>query len=324
MIVAFHPAELARAADVLRSGGLVAFPTETVYGRGARADQSAAVRAIYSAKGRPAKNPCIVHAPSADAAFRLAAHVPAAARVLAERFWPGPLTLVLEARADLVAPEVTAGGPTIALRVPSHPIARALLERVGLPIAAPSANRSTAISPTSAEHVEKSLGPSVLVLDGGRTDFGIESTILDVTTSPAAVLRAGSIPAAALAEFLEIQDFSSRSDAHDASTQALRAPGTMARHYAPRVPLTLVASDALSACPADRTAFVVHSSAPVPDRAAPVVRLPGDPQGYARELYATLHHLEDAGLSAIVVEAPPPDRTWDAVRDRLRRASHAP
>jgi L-threonylcarbamoyladenylate synthase len=321
MRLSSRPDDLKRAAALLTQGELVAFPTETVYGLGARADRSEAVRAIYTAKGRPAENPSIVHVASAEAAFALAVDVPAAARSLAARFWPGPLTLVLRVRPGAIAPETTAGGSTVAVRVPAHPVARALLELVGLPIAAPSANRSTAISPTTAEHVEKSLGTELTVVDGGPTGYGIESTIVDVTRSPFVVLRRGNVT---LDDLAMVGPATDRGDDVVPEGVRMRSPGSSARHYAPRVPLELAPREALSARAQPTSGLVCLGAAPQPDAWRAVESLPTDSPGYARELYAALHRLEDAGVDRIVVENVPGTPAWAAVRDRLVRASHAP
>ncbi|NUP06355.1 MAG: threonylcarbamoyl-AMP synthase [Polyangiaceae bacterium] len=308
-----------RAAEILRRGGLVAFPTETVYGLGARADRDDAVTKIYEAKGRPAENPTIVHVASSDAAFELAHHASDEARALAKSFWPGPLTLVVRARPGAVSAIATAGGDTVALRVPTHPVARALLERANLPIAAPSANRSTAISPTTAEHVEKSLGSDVFVLDAGPTGFGIESTIVDVSSSPPVVLRKGSITLAELRSVVpSIEDRSARAALEGVRMQA---PGMMAKHYAPKVPLSLETSSHIADAIGSRTGFLLFEGTVAPADAAHVERLPVEPKGYASGLYACLHRLEDADVDAIIVERPPSEPAWAAVLDRLGRAS---
>lgn len=324
MASSVEPRAIATAAALLREGRLVAFPTETVYGLGARADDARAVRRIYEAKGRPAENPSIVHTRDADRALALADHVPEAAKRLAARFWPGPLTLVLPVRPGSVAPEVTAGGPTIALRVPAHPVAQALLAAVDLPIAAPSANASTTLSPTTAAHVRKSLGDRVdLVLDGGPTGFGIESTIVDVTREPARVLRRGSITLEAMRAIgLDVIDLG---DAVVARGEIARAPGTQARHYAPTTPLEILALDDLverasAAVRAGARVAVLSRSGDVLATAA--LRLADDPVAFAAGLYAALHQLDDAGCDRLFVEAVPAGAAWDAVRDRLARAAH--
>jgi L-threonylcarbamoyladenylate synthase len=329
VLLGADPASIQRAADALGAGDVVAFPTETVYGLGARADRPLAVRKIYAMKGRPAENPSIVHVASADAAFALARGVPEASRALAAAFWPGPLTLVVEVRPGAVAPEVTAGGSTVAVRVPRHPVALAILRATSLPIAAPSANVSSHISPTTALHVRKSFGDDLVIVDGGPTGFGIESTIVDVTREPFVVLRRGSISVHDLAEVAPVVD---RADAVAGPGERMRAPGALARHYAPRVPLRVAARAELDRVAAELAASigVPASSAgllangsppPVAERAATIV-LPAEPTAFARDLYAALHRLEDApGVRFIVAEAVPEGAAWDAVRDRLRRAS---
>jgi L-threonylcarbamoyladenylate synthase len=322
-----HPdaAIIARAADVLRRGGLVAFPTETVYGLGANALDSTAVDGIFAAKGRPAYNPLIVHVADAARARGVARDWPDVAERLARAFWPGPLTLVLPKRSE-VPSSVTAGLDTVAVRVPSHPVALALLEAAGIPIAAPSANRSTEVSPTTGSHVEKSLGDRVdLILDAGPTPVGIESTVVDVTVSPPVVLRPGSITLADLARVAgNVSEASaSRGD------EARRSPGMLDRHYAPRAKLMLATSDRIrelveGAQHAGRRVGAIAITAALSSRARDeLLTLPNDPDGYATRLYAALHALDDAAVELIVVENPPDGPAWRAVRDRLERAAHA-
>jgi len=315
-----------RAAEVLRAGGLVAFPTETVYGLGARADDEAAVRRIYAAKGRPPENPSIVHVASIDDAGRVG-HLGAAARALAAAFWPGPLTLVLDAVPGAVARAVTAGGPSVGVRVPAHPVALALLRAAQLPIAAPSANRSTHVSPTLAAHVVSSLGESVdLVLDGGPSACGIESTIVDARREDELVLlRLGALDAATVASFASPRTLVDRSSRLDAGGAPALAPGAQARHYAPAAVLVVVPRAELPlavarAAPRGRVGVIaVGSPAGAPCHAERV--LGAGPAAYASGLYSALHDLEAAGCDAIVVERVPDDAGWAAVRDRLRRAS---
>lgn len=313
-VVAATPDAIARAASLLRAGGLVAFPTETVYGLGADARNAGAVRRIFAAKGRPASNPLIVHVAEAGLVSTVADAFPEPARRLAERFWPGPLTLVLTKRGD-VPDEVTAGGPTVAVRVPAHPVARQLLIEAGIPLAAPSANRSTQLSPTRAEHVLASLGDAVdLILDGGACPGGIESTVVDVTTSPPRLLRPGLVSLTELEAIVGAVALGPNDHA------VSRSPGLMERHYAPRTPLILGDADVARELVASgrRVAWVTR-----PGRAdvsgATRHELPGDEAGYAAELYAALHELDAIGLDAIVVDPPP--ETWHAIRDRLQRAT---
>ncbi len=251
------PKWIRRAAEIIRAGGLVAFPTETVYGLGADALNPEAVRGIFEAKGRPATNPLIVHVEGAEEARRLVLRWPEAAERLARRFWPGPLTLILE-KARCVPGIVTAGGPTVAIRAPSHPVARALIRAARTPIAAPSANRSMRLSPTRAEHVIEQLGGRVaLVLDGGPTPGGIESTVLDLASETPRVLRPGPIAPSALDVALGRRmsaaagkDKSGHSaDLPESEPGAVRSPGLMARHYAPRTPLECIEPEPLDGIP---------------------------------------------------------------------------
>jgi L-threonylcarbamoyladenylate synthase len=316
------PADLdaiTRAAELLRNGGLVAFPTETVYGLGANALDATAVTRIFAAKGRPANNPIIVHVADASLVRIVAADWPETAAYLAEKFWPGPLTLVLPKR-DEVPIEVTAGGPTVAVRVPAHPVAQALLREAGIPVAAPSANRSSELSPTTAQHVLKSLDGLVdMILDGGTCPGGIESTVVDVTTLPPRLLRPGLVTVAQLEEVIGELIVDAKPQA------ALRSPGLLERHYAPRTPLELAADDG-AACVRElsatgmRIGWLTWVDAP---KVGGVERrgLPGDPAGYASGLYAALHELDAMGLDSIIVAAVPSTADWLAIRDRLIRGS---
>ena len=313
------PAAIEEAARLLRSGGLVAFPTETVYGHGALAERDEYVARIFVAKGRPSHNPVIVHVEGAEDARRLSLGFVDAAEALAARFWPGPLTMVL-ARGESIPDRVTAGGGTVALRAPAHPVARALLRAVGAPLAAPSANRSSELSPTTAEHVRVSLGDRVeMILDGGPCPLGIESTVVDLTGAELVVLRPGVIGRAELRAclrgLLEI-----RERPPEAAGPA-RSPGQLARHYAPRTPLELVAGRQMAArvFRLTRDGERVHVLG-CGRRWAVGAELPRDPARYATGLYATLHML-DGGADRILVEVPPDDEAWEAVHDRLRRAA---
>ncbi|MFO0619121.1 MAG: L-threonylcarbamoyladenylate synthase [Polyangiaceae bacterium] len=325
MIRPFDEASAHAAAEILRAGGLVAFPTETVYGLGARADVSSAVLRIYEAKGRPLANPSIVHARDADEALAMLAPHPLAS-ALAARFWPGPLTLVAAPRPGVVAREVMAGGDTLAIRVPAHPAAQRLLTIVDLPIAAPSANRSNAISPTTAAHVQKSLGARVpLILDAGPTGFGIESTIVDLSSEPPRLLRRGSIAFEELARVLP-----GLVDRGDTVTERPLAPGNYARHYAPDAPLSLLERAELPARVAAlraagmRVGVLVVGAAPAGlEGASPLLSLPENAAAYAAGLYAALHALDESGAEVLLAESPPDVPAWRAVHDRLRRASHA-
>ncbi len=317
-------ATIERAAEVLRAGGLVAFPTETVYGLGANALDPAAIARIYAAKGRPANNPLIVHVADVASARALVASWPDAAQRLAAEFWPGPLTLVLPKLAR-VPDAATAGLPAVGVRVPAHPVALALIRAAGVPVAAPSANRSTELSPVSAAHVARSLGERVdVILDGGPARVGIESTVVDLTRERPRILRPGVIDAGQIAAVAGALDESAREPARDAPRLA---PGQMDRHYAPRARLVLAvpgddAARALARAARERGDAVGLLSLGALELEADVaVELPRDPRAVAARLYATLHAFDDEGCVLVVVERPPRDAAWDAVRDRLERAA---
>lgn len=326
-----HPDEgaIRRAAEVLRAGGLVAFPTETVYGLGAHALDPAAVARIYAAKGRPGYNPVIVHVATVEQARALSGAWPQAAERLAAAFWPGPLTLVVP-RAPSVPDAVTAGLPDVALRIPAHPVAHALLSAAGIPVAAPSANRSTEVSPTTAAHVERSLGGRVdLILDGGPTPVGIESTVVSVTGAVPTLLRPGTLSRHDLAAV--VGEVALAGDAKREEGAALPSPGTMDRHYAPRAQLRLwhpnerdaALSDARALVAAGRAVGILSRSDVALDGAR-VERMPADPASYAARLYAALHDMDDAGRDVVLVErVPEDDPVWAGLADRLRRAAHA-
>jgi L-threonylcarbamoyladenylate synthase len=311
---------LDEAARILRQGGLVAMPTETVYGLAVDATNTDAVDALYRAKGRPSENPLIVHVEDAASARRLVATWPTSADLLADAFWPGPITLVLM-KNGVVVDRATAGGPTVALRAPAHHVARALLTVAGMPLAAPSANRSQSLSPTTADHVFKELDGRIdLVLDAGPTSAGVESTVVDLTGEPR-ILRPGPITATQIAEVLGVACLATP----DASVKGpLKSPGMMARHYAPRAKLTLsadVAGDLEQLMSAGHTVGCLICG-PLPELVGVrVVAMPADPSAYAARLYAALHELDDAGVDRIVVEMPPAGEAWSAIRDRLDRAS---
>jgi len=311
---------IARAAALLHSGELVAFPTETVYGLGADAGNADAVRRIFAAKGRPADHPVIVHLGESAAVAQWARAVPDAARRLAAAFWPGPLTLVLP-RAAHVSDAVTGGQDSIGLRVPSHPVAHALLMAFGGGIAAPSANRFGRISPTTARHVADDLGAGVaLILDGGACDVGIESTIVAFTDDEPVLLRPGGIGIDALARVL-----GRAPRAPDGG--APRAPGTLASHYAPRTPAKLVATDALQAemrqlASHDERVAVLARRAAGPDGGGELwLHAPAEAAPYAHDLYANLRALDAVAADVILIEAVPAGPAWLAVRDRLARAT---
>lgn len=300
---------------MLRAGGLVAFPTETVYGLGADASSPSAMARLYAVKGRPADHPVIVHFADPATAFTWAREVPEAARVLAERFWPGPLTLVLK-RAAHVGDFVTGGQDTVGVRVPDHSLARELLAAFGGGVAAPSANRFGRISPTTAQHVREDLGTDVdMVLDGGPCGVGIESTIVDLSRGTPVVLRPGGISAAQVEAVLAACVSAPAPDSP-------RVSGGLPSHYAPRTPARLVKPAALDA-EIERlgsSAAVLALSAP-DDRVDFWLRMPREPAAYAQKLYAALRELDATGSGMLLVEAPPDAPEWQGVLDRLRRAA---
>ncbi len=325
---------VAEAARVLRQGGLVAIPTETVYGLGARALDERALARVFAAKGRPTHHPLIAHVLGEAQASELASAWPASAALLAQAFWPGPVTLVVE-RAGHVPASVAGGGASIAVRAPSHAVARAVIAALGEPVAAPSANRYQGLSPTRAEHVVKQLGDALdLVLDAGPCEAGIESTVVDVREEPPRVLRPGAVTLGQLRSVLPRGVLAS---AERVEAPAARAsPGMDARHYAPRARLVLAGTweeaqevvqrlssqgARVGAAVRDGADAVAAVAPPRPTGAVVVRSMPRDPAGYARALYATLHELDDACVDVIVVQAVPSDEAWWAIADRLARAT---
>ena len=324
---------IARAAEVLRKGGLVAFPTETVYGLGAHALDRMAVRRIFEAKGRPANDPLIVHIGSLDQIGELVVTIPDTARQLAAQFWPGPLTIVLP-RSLRVPDEVTAGLDTVAVRIPKHPVAQALLAAAALPVAAPSANLFSRPSPTRAGHVLQDLDGRIdLVIDGGPTTVGVESTVLDLSRDVPTILRPGAVTREMLLTMLDRVDVSDHS-VRPASNEPLVSPGLLSKHYSPRAPLTLYEGDSASIArcisrdaqaelgrgrsvgivAADEDAIgvgqVVHVGS---DRDLPAV---------ASRLYAALRELDEAGVELILARGFPTSTGLGiAIQDRLRRAA---
>jgi L-threonylcarbamoyladenylate synthase len=295
-----------RAAEALRRGELVVMPTETVYGLAGNALDRQAVRRIFEAKGRPPTHPLIVHVASAREVLRVASEFPPEAQRLADRFWPGPLTLVLPKRPE-IPDEVTAGLPTVAVRAPDHPLALALLEASGLPLAAPSANPFTSLSPTRVDH----LAPEILeaakeVLDGGACGVGVESTVIDCTSWPPQILRPGGTSRAELEEAIgePLRDAV-------ATEGPQRSPGAHRKHYSPKTPLEVV----------DRPLAETEGGLTFgPVRNSHQLHMPADPDDYARVLYDALHTLDRWGLDAALVERPPEDPAWETVLDRLQRA----
>ncbi len=314
-VIAATSEAIAEAAGFLRAGRLVAFPTETVYGLGADATNARAVAAVYEAKGRPRFNPLIVHVPSMDAVSTLG-HLTDAGRKLAAAFWPGPLTLVLAKRTDCpVADLTTAGLDTIAVRIPAHPVGRALLEAAKLPIAAPSANRSGHVSPTTAAHVATDLGDkAAMILDGGATPVGLESTVIDVTGNTPVILRLGGIEREDIARVLGC-------DVRVAGDENVTpsSPGMLARHYAPATKLRLDARDVRHG-----EALLAFGS-DVPRHAGPTINLSpsGDLVEAAANLFAALRTLDAAGATTIAVTPIPAYGLGEAMNDRLKRAARA-
>ncbi|MBI4494224.1 MAG: threonylcarbamoyl-AMP synthase [Chloroflexi bacterium] len=330
-----EPAAIARAAQVLRRGGLVAIPTETVYGLAANAFDPEAVRSIFRAKERPRHDPLIVHLASAEELPRVARHVPPEAQRLAEAFWPGPLTLLLP-RAPQVPSEVTAGLDTVGVRVPSHAVARAVIAAAGVPVAAPSANRFGHTSPTTAQHVLHDLDGRIdLVLDAGPTTVGVESTVLDLTSDPPRVLRPGGVPVEALAQVLE------REVPVGASAGPARAPGQLLRHYAPRARLELfegtpeatlhaIADQArrhlqqgkrVGLLLADEDVAALGALEPQEQVLVRPVGSRRDLAEIARRLYAELRRLDTQGPDVILARTFGTEGLGLAIADRLRRAA---
>jgi L-threonylcarbamoyladenylate synthase len=313
--------DIERAADVLRAGGLVAFPTETVYGLGANAEDPAAVARIFQVKGRPPSHPLIVHIGGAQHLDDWVEDVPATARLLAERFWPGPLTLVLR-RGRRVPLEATGGLETVAVRVPDHPVALALLAAFGGGVTAPSANRFGQVSPTTADHVRAELGDGAdFVLDGGPCQVGVESTIVDATGDIPSILRPGGVTRedleAVLGHRLAVP-----------SASRIRVPGQHPSHYAPRARVVLVEPEEVVA-EAERAQELGHQVgvllpapfADAPVKAHAVVALPDSPPAYARGLYGLLRELDRQGCDLIVASLPEEDGLGLAIANRLRRAA---
>jgi len=290
---------LSNAAELIRAGELVAFPTETVYGLGANALDPAAIEKIYAAKGRPSSSPLIVHVSSIEMARELVREWPERAEKLARIFWPGPLTLVLPKKPH-VPDRLTAGLDTVGIRMPANPIAMALIREAGVPIAAPSANRFGELSPTTAQHVRDGLGDRVaMVLDGGRTTVGIESTVLSLAGPDAVLLRPGMVTQQEIEAVIgPLHVFAAKPD------EAHPSPGLHRRHYSPKTPLILVEPGKL----------------PSTGRGV-CLQMPADPRAYAAVLYERLHEADAQGWDWIAIEHPPRTEEWAAIRDRLERAA---
>ena len=313
-------AEIDKAVAILKRGGLVAFPTETVYGLGADAGNPQAIKKLYAAKGRPSDHPVIVHLAEVAQLQQWTRDVTPAAQNLARKFWPGPLTLVL-CRAACVSDTVTGGQDTVGLRVPSHPVAHLLLEKFGGGIAAPSANRFGHVSATTAQHVKQELGDSVdLVLDGGQSEVGIESTIVDVTGERPVLLRPGHISAHAIEQAVGVPLAAP-------DIQSPRAPGMLAAHYAPYTPMQVMKGELLHeqvvqlAKQGKRVAVLAHNTSRWQQTGLEWIAASRDATAYAHELYANLRALDALECEVILVEQPPHTDGWTAVNDRLDRAA---
>lgn len=310
------------AANTIQRGGLVAMPTETVYGLAADALSKEAVARIFEAKERPATNPLIVHVSSLDQARELAGEWPEDARRLCEAFWPGPLTLVVP-RAAHIPDAVTAGLETVALRMPAHPVARALIEAAGRPVAAPSANRYTEVSPTTAEHVLAGMEGRVdLILDAGPTTVGLESTLVSLVDEPPKILRPGMIGREEIEAIVDLASPDAAGERVVDEDVARSSPGLSKRHYSPSAAVRVVDGASFSRLMAEdseaRRAFIGVGDGRSGDQ---VDYLPGEPEGYARGMYAALHRADDADADEIIVERPPEGHAWEAIRDRLGRAA---
>ena len=315
-----------QAAELLRAGGIIALPTETVYGLAANALDEKAVSKIFRIKGRPANNPIIVHVANIEMAKRCVVKWPTIADKLAKSFWPGPLTLVLP-RANEIPDIVTAGGATVGIRWPSHPFIQAVIRECGFPLAAPSANLSSRVSPTNAGHVRKQLGGKIpLIVDGGQSQVGIESTVLDLTVSPPRILRPGMIHVKSLAAVCgPIQNSKLKT-----KNLALRSPGLLEKHYSPKAKLLVLNwrddADLRSQLSTfnfhPSTCFIIaHTHLPSAEGFMLVSVIPHDAEAFARAIYAELHRCDEMGAKLIVVEAPPVAPEWSGIADRLRRAA---
>jgi L-threonylcarbamoyladenylate synthase len=327
---ALFDAAVKRAVALLQAGHVVALPTETVYGLAANAFDAQAVARIFDVKGRPPHNPIIVHVSDVTMARRCVSDWPEAADRLAASFWPGPLTLVLP-RGVSIPDIVTAGGATVGLRWPSHPFIQAVIRECQFPLAAPSANLSNRLSPTNSAHVQESLGHRVeLIVDGGQSQIGIESTVLDLTTRPPQVLRPGMIHVESLLAVLGPAGLRSADVRPRHRNGPLKSPGQLERHYSPEARLVVLNwhddADLLAQLSArklrrSRTHVIAHSRIPSGRDLGGVSVIPHDAEAYGRAIYAELHRCDAAGASCVIVEAPPAGPEWAAIADRLQRAA---
>ncbi|HTX20467.1 MAG TPA: L-threonylcarbamoyladenylate synthase [Candidatus Aquilonibacter sp.] len=315
-----------RAAELLRAGEVVALPTETVYGLAANALDEKAVAKIFQIKGRPANNPIIVHVAGNEMAKGCVKNFHLLAEKLSKAFWPGPLTMVLD-RQETIPKIVTAGGETVGVRWPSHPFIQAVIRECDFPLAAPSANLSNRVSPTNAEHVRKSLGGKIpLIVDGGQSQVGIESTVLDLTVAPPRILRPGMIHAESLAAVVVNIEHRTSNIEH----RILRSPGLLNKHYSPKAKLLVLnwrdeedLRSQLSTIKHQPSAcfIIAHTKIPPGGNFADVSVIPHDAEAFARAIYAELHRCDEAGAELIVVETPPDSAEWSGITDRLRRAA---
>lgn len=329
-VLATHTPELfrkavRRAAELLRAGQVVALPTETVYGLAANALDAVAVEHIFAVKGRPAHNPVIVHVSDIAMARRCVAEWPSIAERLASAFWPGPLTLVLQ-RSGEIPDAVAAGGSTVGVRWPSHPLIQAVIRECNFPIAAPSANRSNELSPTNADHVRRAIGEKIpLIVDGGQSQVGIESTVLDLTVHPPRVLRPGMIHSESLLAVTE-----SISSVIDQDVSNLKSPGLLPKHYAPKAKLLIWSWQnegelrqklVLRPGKPETAHIIAHTNVPGAAGLGKVSVIPHDAEAFGRAIYAELHRCDEEGAKLIIVEAVPETPEWSAIADRLRRAA---
>jgi L-threonylcarbamoyladenylate synthase len=323
--------DVGAAVAILRKGGIVAFPTETVYGLGADARNSTAVRKIFAAKGRPSTNPLIVHVADESVAKRFASHWPKQAEKLAAAFWPGPLTIVVP-KSESIVSEVSAGLGTVGLRVPNHPVALQLLQEFDGPVAAPSANPSGRVSPTTAEHVRKELGDKVdLILDGGPCQVGIESTVLALVEDTAVILRPGGISRRQIEELIGTVEVATAASPDGPAM----SPGMQAVHYSPAARMIRFEADQIGVaedwCRRNSMQNLLiliiaeHDDSPslhnASNIAGSLLYMPFEPTEYAQKLYAVLHNSDERGIDVVLVQMPPDVPSWTAVRDRLSRAS---
>jgi len=316
------------AVRLLKAGEVVALPTETVYGLAANAFSPDAVAKIFKVKGRPSSNPIIVHVSSISMAKKCVRQWTTDAQKLANNFWPGPLTIVLP-KSDIIPPIVTAGGETVGIRFPSHPVIRKVIDKCGFPLAAPSANISSRISPTTAEHVFKQLGDKIkLIVDGGPCAVGIESTVFDITSQPPRVLRPGIIHEESL--FAALGRRIQPTNSTDAQHGVLRSPGLLKKHYAPLAKLICMEWKTLDelmtnlkdlGCDPKYTRILAYSNLPQDLESWKTTLMPKTATAYARALYAELHRCDEEGARWIIVQTPPHLPQWEAIHDRLRRAA---